>query len=99
MVVLVLFYLFYIFAYKFIAQEEKATKASSMIALVGVINVPIIRYSVEWWNTLHQPASIKIDGTTTIHSSMLLPLMLMLLVILLYCALIFLMNIRRKSLK
>ena len=106
MVVLVLFYLFYILAHKFISQEERATKVSSMIALVGVINVPIIRYSVEWWNTLHQPASIKIDGTTTIHSSMLLPLMLMLLVILLYCALIFLMKykteiirIKKKNLK
>ena len=99
MVVLVLFYLFYILAHKFISQEEKATKVSSMIALVGVINVPIIRYSVEWWNTLHQPASIKIDGTTTIHSSMLLPLMLMLLVILLYCALIFLMKYKTEIIK
>ncbi len=99
MVVLALFYLFYISAYKFIAQEEKATKVSNIIALVGVINVPIIRYSVEWWNTLHQPASIKIDGTTTIHSSMLLPLMLMLLVILLYCALIFLMKYKTEIIK
>ena len=99
MVVLVLFYLFYILAHKFISQEERATKVSSMIALVGVINVPIIRYSVEWWNTLHQPASIKIDGTTTIHSSMLLPLMLMLLVILLYCALIFLMKYKTEIIK
>ena len=96
---LALFYLFYISAYKFIAQEEKATKVSNIIALVGVINVPIIRYSVEWWNTLHQPASIKIDGTTTIHSSMLLPLMLMLLVILLYCALIFLMKYKTEIIK
>ena len=99
MVVLALFYLFYILAYKFISQEEKATKLSNIIALVGVINVPIIRYSVEWWNTLHQPASIKIDGTTTIHSSMLLPLMLMLLVILLYCALIFLMKYKTEIIK
>ena len=77
----------------FIQQADrpprKANKISSLIAVVGAINIPIIKYSVEWWNTLHQPASIKIDGTSTIHSSMLAPLMLMLLVLLLYCALIF----------
>ena len=66
----------------------------------------IIKYSVEWWSTLHQPASIKITGTSTIHSSMLTPLMLMFLVLILYCALIFLMEykteiirIKKKNLK
>ncbi len=106
MVVLTFFYILYILVHKFVHQEDKANKVSSMIAVIGVINIPVIKYSVDWWNTLHQPASIKIDGTTTIHSSMLVPLMLMLLVLLSYCALIFLMKykteiirIKRKNIK
>jgi len=54
---------------------------------------------VEWWTTLHQPASIKITGSSTIHSSMILPLMLMLLVLLLYCALIFLMKYKTEIIR
>ena len=53
-----------------------AGRAAGILALVGVINLPIIHYSVEWWNTLHQPASvIKLSGPT-IHSSMLTPLLI-----------------------
>ena len=73
---------------------------------MGLINIPIIKYSVDWWNTLHQPASIKITGSSTIHSSMLMPLLLMFFVLILYCALIFLMKykteiirIKKKNLK
>ena len=106
MVVLTIFYILFIFSHKLINEEDKANKISSIIAIFGLINIPIIKYSVEWWNTLHQPASIKLDGSTTIHSSMLLPLGLMLLVLLLYCALIFLMKykteiirIKKKNLK
>ena len=73
---------------------------------IGSINIPIIKYSVEWWSTLHQPASIKFLGASSVHSSMLVPLFLMLLVLLLYCALIFLMKykteiirIKKKNLK
>ena len=106
MVVLTIFYILFISAHKLITQEEKANKISSLIAIFGLINVPIIKYSVDWWNTLHQPASIKFDGTSTIHSSMLVPLLLMLLVLLLYCALIFLIKyeteiirIKKKNIK
>ena len=99
MLVLILFYVLYILSHKLIGHQEKANKISSLIAVVGAINIPIIKYSVEWWNTLHQPASIKIDGTSTIHSSMLAPLMLMLLVLLLYCALIFLMKYKTEIIK
>ena len=90
MVILALFYLMYIATHKLIVEREKANKISSIIAGLGLINIPIIKYSVEWWNTLHQPASIKITGTSTIHSSMLTPLLLMFFTLLLYCALIFL---------
>ena len=106
MLVLSLFYIGFILANKLIAQEDKADRASSLIAIIGFINVPIIKYSVDWWNTLHQPASIKLTGTSTIHSSMLMPLFLMFFVLLLYCALIFLMKyktdiirINKKNLK
>ncbi len=81
-------------------------EAVEPVSVVGMINIPIIKYSVEWWSTLHQPASIKIMGTSTIHSSMLMPLLLMFFVFILYCALIFLMKykteiirIKKKSLK
>jgi heme exporter protein C len=92
MIILALFYIGYIVSHKFILGEERANKISSLIAIIGLINIPIIKFSVDWWNTLHQPASIKLTGTSTIHSSMLMPLLLMFFVMLLYCALIFLMK-------
>ena len=67
MVMLALFYTAFIVAHKLISEEDKANKISSIVATIGLINIPIIKYSVEWWNTLHQPASIKITGTSTIH--------------------------------
>ena len=106
MLILALFYIGFIAAHKFISEQERANKISSLVAIIGLINVPIIKYSVEWWNTLHQPASIKLTGSSTIHSSMLMPLILMFFVLLLYCALIFLMKykteiirIKKKNLK
>ena len=106
MLLLSIFYILYILAHKFIEKEDKANKVSNIIAIIGLVNIPVIRYSVDWWNTLHQPSSIKISGANYIHPSMLLPLMLMLVVLLLYCALIFLMKykteiirIKKKNLK
>ena len=106
MIILIFFYIFYILFFKMIKKTEMAIKISSMGLILGAINLPIIKYSVDWWNTLHQPSSVNFDGSSTIHSSMLLPLMLMLLVLLLYCALIFLMKykteiirIKRKNIK
>ena len=106
MVILAIFYLSFIAIHKFVSEESKAIKISSIVAIVGLVNVPIIKYSVEWWSTLHQPASIKITGTSSIHSSMLMPLLLMFFVLILYCALIFLMKykteiirIKKKNLK
>ena len=81
MLVLMLFYVFYILAFKLLHREELIVKVSSIIAIIGSINLPIIKYSVDWWATLHQPASIKIVGSSSIHPAMLLPLLVMLLVI------------------
>ena len=106
MLILAFFYFIFIVIQRLISDEDKANKISSIIAVLGLINILIIKYSVEWWSTLHQPASIKITGTSTIHASMLMPLMLMFLVLILYCALIFLMKykteiirIKKKNLK
>ena len=106
MLILALFYIGFISTHKLINDEDKANKVSSIIAIIGLINIPIIKYSVDWWNTLHQPASIKLTGESSIHSSMLMPLLLMFFVLILYCALIFLMKykteiirIKKKSLK
>ena len=106
MVILAIFYLLFILTHKYLLEERKANNVSSLIAIVGLINIPIVKYSVEWWATLHQPASIKISGTSSIHSSMLMPLLLMFFVLILYCALIFLMKykteiirIKKKNLK
>jgi heme exporter protein C len=99
MLILMLFYVFYILSFKLINNEETTIKVSSIIAIVGSINIPIIKYSVDWWNTLHQPASIKISGSSSIHSAMLVPLLLMLLVFLLYAALIFLMKYKTEIIR
>ena len=99
MLILMLFYVFFIMSFKIFKDSEKLPQILSAISILGIINVPIIKYSVEWWSTLHQPASIKIMGTSSIHSSMLVPLFLMLLVLLLYCALIFLMKYKTEIIK
>jgi heme exporter protein C len=60
-----------------IEDKRTAARAAAVLALVGVINIPIIHYSVEWWNTLHQPASIAKFGKPSIHRDMLIPLLIM----------------------
>ena len=106
MLILALFYLMYLIAWRIYEDKEQVFKVTSIITILGIINVPIIKYSVDWWNTLHQPASIKLTGDSSIHSSMLMPLLLMFFVLILYCALIFLMKykteiirIKKKNLK
>ena len=99
MLVLMLFYIFFILSFKFFKNKDSLPKILSSISILGIINIPIIKYSVEWWSTLHQPASIKFLGNSSVHSSMLIPLFLMLLVLLLYCALIFLMKYKTEIIK
>ena len=77
--VLVLFFLYlgYIALNNAFDDPGRGSKASSILALVGFVNVPIIKFSVDWWNTLHQPASLLRAGGPAIHGSMLAPLLLM----------------------
>jgi heme exporter protein C len=58
-------------------DPQRADRASAVLAIVGVINVPIIHYSVEWWTTLHQPASVTKIDKPSIHLDMLIPLFIM----------------------
>ena len=77
--VLILFFLYlgYIALWQAFDDETHAAKAAAILALVGFVNVPIIHFSVEWWNTLHQPASVFRIGGPRIHGSMLAPLLIM----------------------
>lgn len=56
-------------------REESGDRAAAILALVGVVNIPIIKFSVEWWNTLHQPATLKLTEAPPMHISMLIPLL------------------------
>jgi len=77
MLILLFLYLGFLALRNAFDDESRGAKASSILALIGLVNIPIIKFSVDWWHTLHQPASvIKIDGPS-IHSSMLTPLFLM----------------------
>ena len=77
--VLFLFYLAIIGMQSTFASRKSADTAVSIITLVGVVNLPIVKKSVDWWNTLHQPASISISGESSISSEMLIPLLLSIL--------------------
>ncbi len=98
MLILTLFYAMYLLAWR-IYNDERVYKITPIIAIIGIINVPIIKYSVDWWNTLHQPASINILSKTTIHSSMLFPLMIMTAAFALFSLLIFLMKYNTELIK
>jgi len=99
MLLLAVFYLMFILSWRIIDQNDKAIKVSSIIAILGLINVPIIKFSVDWWSTLHQPSSVNLLEETTIHSSMLLPLSLMTAAFALFSVLIFLMKYNTELIK
>jgi heme exporter protein C len=99
MVILLLFYLAYIFTWKLVNNFEKANKISSVIGTIGLFNLPIIKYSVDWWNTLHQPSSITLTSAPTIHYTMLIPLIIMLLGMIIYSLIIFLMRYKTELMK
>ena len=77
--VLVMFFMYlgYMALWRAIDDPVKAAKAAAILALVGVINLPVIKFSVDWWNTLHQPASVMKMGGPSIDPSMLWPLLVM----------------------
>ena len=99
MLILALFYGMYILSWKIFEDKLQVTKITSIIVIIGLVNVPIIKFSVEWWTTLHQPSSIKILSDSAIHSSMILPLFLMTAAFVLFSLLIFLMKYNTELIK
>jgi heme exporter protein C len=99
MLILALFYAMYLISWRIYEDKEKVFKITTYITLLGIINVPIIKYSVDWWNTLHQPASINILSKTSIHSTMLIPLIIMTAAFALFSLLIFLMKYNTELIK
>ena len=99
MLILLLFYAMYILAWRIFDEKEKVFKITAIIAVLGVINVPIIKFSVDWWSTLHQNSSINILSESTIHPTMLVPLLLMTAAFSLFSLLIFLMKYNTELIK
>jgi len=99
MLILALFYGMYLLAWRVYEDQDKVIKITSMIIILGVINVPIIKFSVDWWNTLHQPASINILSNTSIDVAMLIPLSIMTAAFTLFSLLIFLMKYNTELVK
>ena len=89
----------YLLAWRIYEDKEQVIKITSMIAILGVINVPIIKYSVDWWNTLHQLPSINVLSNNSIHESMLIPLGIMTAAFTLFSLLIFLMKYNTELIK
>lgn len=75
--ILFLMYLGVIALWRAVEDHTRAARAAAILTLVGAINLPIIKFSVDWWNTLHQPASVLRAGGPTIHASILTPLLVM----------------------
>jgi heme exporter protein C len=99
MIVLMLIYLLFVLNFKFVKNDTTSMRVCSFLSILGAVNLFIIKFSVEWWNTLHQASSIKLNGQISIHSSMMTPLMLMLSAFMMYSALIFLMKYKTEIIK
>ena len=99
MLILALFYGMYLLAWKIYDNTDQVFKITSLITIIGIINVPIVKYSVDWWNTLHQPASINILSKSSIHISMMFPLLIMTASFALFSLLIFLMKYNTELIK
>ena len=85
-----------------IDDPKRAARAGALLALVGVVNIPVIHFSVQWWNTLHQPASISAIskiGAPAIHPSILVPLLIMALGFMLFFVVVLLMRLRAEILR
>ncbi len=92
--ILLFLYLGYIALQTAIEDPRTAARAGAILAIVGSVNIPIIHYSVEWWNTLHQGPTVTRLGRPAIHSSMLWPLLIMALAFQLYFFTVLLMRAR-----
>ena len=94
MLILFFLYLAYILLWQSISNQETASKISAALGIIGFINIPIIKFSVDWWNTLHQPASISKLSSPSIDVNMLIPLLIMTLGYMLFLITLFLIKLR-----
>ena len=99
MLVLLIFYLTYILIWKFVENFNTANTINCFVAIVGSFNIPVIKYSVDWWSTLHQTSSITLTSAPTIHYTMLVPLIIMLVGMVMYSLIIFLMKYKTEIMK
>ena len=99
MLILLIFYIVYMAVWKFVNNFEKASKISSVIGILGTLNLPVIKYSVDWWSTLHQSSSITLTSAPTIHHTMLIPLIIMFIGMIIYASIIFLMKYKSEIIK
>jgi heme exporter protein C len=97
--ILLFLYLGVISLYKSFDDKQQAGKAAGVMALVGVINLPIIHYSVEWWNTLHQGASISKFSKPSVAPEMLWPLLISILGLALLMSALFIMRLQNEILR
>jgi len=75
--ILLFLYIGYLALHSAIEDSRRADRAGAILVLVGVVNIPIIYYSVQWWNTLHQGASVKMTGATSMDEIMLVTMLIM----------------------
>jgi len=96
MLVLFFFYLSYILLSNAFERKIDGSKTASVLAIVGLINLPIVKFSVDWWHTLHQPASIIKIGGPSIDDKMLLPLILMIFALSFFSLYMIILNVKTK---
>ncbi len=96
MLVLFFFYLGYILLSNAFERKIDGSKTASVLAIVGLINLPIVKFSVDWWHTLHQPASIIKIGGPSIDDKMLLPLILMIFALSFFSLYMIILNVKTK---
>ena len=96
MLVLFFFYLGYILLSNAFERKIDGSKTASVLAIVGLINLPIVKFSVDWWHTLHQPASIIKIGGPSIDDKMLLPLILMIFALSFFSLYMVILNVKTK---
>ena len=99
MLLLSIFYLLYILSWRVFKNKNNQEKISSIIVILGMINVPIIKFSVDWWSTLHQNTTVKLFSKSSIHPSMMLPLLIMTTAFALFSLLIFSMKYKAEVIK
>ena len=97
--ILFITYIIIIFVRPSFSNVRVGEKITAIFVIISSINLPIIKFSVDWWTTLHQPSSVKLLSETSIHTSMIIPLLIMTAAFALFSILIFLMKYNTELIK